>query len=252
MSEAPKHTPSTLPLKPGVPPDHYIWPVLTRDFPPQAVAPHSAAAYFTNPDSRLRPREPYPGPRPYFTKEAPELKITPYNFPDLYADLHTMMRQANLDGYRFHIRPKVDGIAGHSHAKKIIILGADQMNVQNYESFLFEVGHELGHEWRFTYDHAKPVPIRAGGFPTIRDYALHREETAKRDEVEADMISVCLLGKIQPMMHAWEVIGYRVESGNHPSTARRVEAVKAMHPSDCPVPGMLPPIPRYLQKPLHK
>lgn len=256
MSDAQQHPSYVFPLKPGVILPHFDWPTWPPQAKPKPPAPHSAAAYFTNPDARLRPVEPSLGPRLYFTKEAPNLPITQYNFPTLYRDIHAMLQRAGLGHYNLFIREDYRGTAGSNVQTKLIILSAKQMSTQTYESMLYEVGHEIGHQWRHTHDKEKPIPIRGGNFIHFRDYKNHLQDTAKRDEAEADLMGFCLLGSAEPMRKAWEVLGFHRETGTHPSTTRRLAAVEAASPYDCfhfglhslLVPPVTPRVPKAAQQ----
>ena len=215
------------PFLPGVSPKPDLWAWHVKP------TPHSAGVYFTNADARLRPRESFIGPQLYFLDDTSRLEITPYNFPELYADLKRMERHADVHGYRFYILPVVANIARHIPSERAIILSAQQMSAQKYEDFLFWAGHEIGHAWRFAHDRAKPVPIHGGNFINHRDYTNQKVDTAKRDEVEADLAAACLLGSIQPALNAFENFRKYGESSEYPSTERRIAALKAMSPFDC-------------------
>jgi hypothetical protein len=178
--------------------------------------------YFTNLDARLRPVEPSVGPQIYFMTKGEDLKVTPYNFPELHALFEQFKRHASSEPYSLYIAEYYPNKAYIDRTKQTITISLDQLNMNSFESIQFLMGHELGHLWHDKHAH------KHSSLPH------HQAFTAEKFlEVEADMFARCLSGNTQAIMRGIRMMGINQEGDTHPSTQRRLAAVIATSPYDC-------------------
>lgn len=223
MSDDAQEQQTTIPYRKGVKPLSWPWPQQPRTAPPPPKPePHSRDAYFTNPDMRLRPREPSLGPILYFTPSNPRLEVTSWNFPEMHAEFMRMQTALGLSGYRLFIIPEYRSGAFVSYNPRQVNVGANFLNQMNYDGVNWVLGHELGHAWR----HANPKA------PTLRS-SLPLTQGTHVSEVEADIVSACLEGNVARTLNGMQILKNPIDRELHPSGAKRRQYVASTPLSQC-------------------
>ncbi|PZP85234.1 MAG: hypothetical protein DI582_06610 [Azospirillum brasilense] len=220
MSDAHNST-TTIPYLPGVRP-------LQWDFPRTPPRPYSREAFFTNPDARLRPREPLIGPQLYFTQEPKKLAVNQWNFPEINAEFLRIRSALGLHEYNLFIIPDYPNGATVRYNSKEVLIGTNFLNDLNYDGIRWvlghELGHELGHAWRF--NHQKAPHLRSA-LPLKRDGHV--------SEVEADIIAACLDGNISRTLRGMEVLNAKNDGQLHPSAENRRAYVQNTPLAQCAI-----------------
>lgn len=215
MSDAQDST-TIIPYRTGVRPLQWDFP---QAKPPR---PHSRDAYFTNPDLRLRPREPMIGPQLYFTQEPKKLAVNQWNFPEINAEFLRIRGALGLHEYKLYIIPDYSDGAVVRYRDKEVLIGANYLNRMSFDSVHWLLGHELGHAWR----HKNPEA------PQLRSRRpLSRPGHA--GESEADIVSLCMNGDQDIIMRGMKVLQRQTDGEHHPSRENRIASIRQTSLFEC-------------------
>lgn len=209
-------------------------------WPRPGAAPFSADAYFTNPDARLRPKQPLlalANAPLYFRDGQDKVEVTPFNFPALHTQFTLMQWKAGLtEPYKLYIGrdvPSKASILKHGDRREIKLdLGI--LNRSDWSSVQFWLGHELGHAWQYANPEPR-IPMRDP-----------RVEPKQQYEVSADIFSMCLATDRGGILRGMSRLSVH-NSESHPGREIRQDSVKAATHGDCQIFGLWPPVPPLLQ-----
>lgn len=209
----------TIPYRRGYTP--LQWPRYHGPWPRPNMPPYSRDAWFTNLDERLRPNPTIFGDKLYFLPNQPDrIEVTHFNFPALHKLFQDLVARADVAPMQLYILREF-GNKGYISGNTVGI-SLDQLNVNDFESLQFLLGHEIGHKWQRKH---------AGrGNYTQREQGI---APAKKWEAEADQFALCV--SRLPARDIARGIDNMGPSGGpiHPSNDLRISALYKMQMGDC-------------------
>ncbi len=177
------------------------------------------------------------GPSLYFVPgESILLPVNGYNFPELNKLFQDLVHRASAHPMQLVIHKNYPNKAYIASDHRTIAVSLDQININDFSSLQFLLGHEIGHRWqelnrgRTNYTHHAGSALRGRG----------------------GSVGACLSG-VPVGDLARGILNMGPSGGaNHPTNDLRISALYKMQPQDCDFYALPPSVPPWLRRPDNK